>query len=420
LDRELKENLCGLVHSLEPITATLPEGLSYACTFWIQHTATVTDGAVKLGDRVHEFFQQRAIHWLEAMSVLKQTRQAITLLQNLMGWIDSRALDAGLRDLIWDSWRFCQYFADIIEEHPLAIYHVVLPFAPRNSLMYQKFHREDTMPRVFGDYLTSWPSLLLSLTGHNDEVKSIAISPDGSRIMSSSVDKTIRVWDITTGALVLGPLDGYEEITHVAFSLDGERIVSCSPFEARVWDAVTGVLVVKPQKLRDRIILARFSPTGSHIILITAWGFISHDTDTICNCEWNLETGAVESGPLRECPPGTCYCTIAASPTEPKLALGRGPDIFLQDAASGSIILGPLQGHMDEVVCVAFSPDGSKIVSRALDGTICAWDSVTGVPILGPLMGLQEVPFISNMTFHLNFPFFVFTVTLQNLSLTRI
>ncbi|KDQ17107.1 hypothetical protein BOTBODRAFT_77629, partial [Botryobasidium botryosum FD-172 SS1] len=381
LDRELKENLCGLVHSLEPTTATLPEGLSYACIFWIQHAATVTDGAVALGDRIHEFFQQHAIHWLEAVSILAQTRQAIALLKKLMDWADvsvtqSHALNDGFRALIWDSWRFCQYFADIIEEHPLAVYHVALPFAPQNSLMYQKFHREDTMPKVVSDYCTLWPSLLLSLTGHVHSVTSIAISPDGSRIASGSRDHTIRVWDAATGALVLGPLDGYEVITHVAFSPDGARIVSCSRGpDIFLQDATSGSLILGPlQGHRSQVACVAFSPDGSKIV---SWAL---DETT---CVWDLITGVPILGPLVGYKGHILSLALSADGAR-IISGGLDGTIRIWDAAA----LTKFEDDHLWVHAVAFSPDGPRIVASAGE-TIDVIDALTGAVVVGPLSSGQ-------------------------------
>ena len=37
-------------------------------------------------------------------------------------------------------------------------------------------------------------------TGHSDYVRSVCFSPDGSRIVSGSDDKTVRIWNAVTGA----------------------------------------------------------------------------------------------------------------------------------------------------------------------------------------------------------------------------
>ena len=77
------------------------------------------------------------------------------------------------------------------------------------------------------------------LTGHTDRVRCVACSPDGQYIMSSSRDRTIRVW---TGEAVGGPFTGHtDSVLSVAFSPDGQHIVSGSrDHTVRVWNAMTG------------------------------------------------------------------------------------------------------------------------------------------------------------------------------------
>jgi len=41
-----------------------------------------------------------------------------------------------------------------------------------------------------------------TLTGHSDYVRSVAFSPDATRIVSGSADKLVKIWDAETGAEV--------------------------------------------------------------------------------------------------------------------------------------------------------------------------------------------------------------------------
>ena len=68
----------------------------------------------------------------------------------------------------------------------------------------------------------------LTLVGHEGPISALAVSPDGSRLISASADRTLRLWDLTTGAL-LGTFRGHREaINDVAITGNGQRAVSAS------------------------------------------------------------------------------------------------------------------------------------------------------------------------------------------------
>jgi len=81
----------------------------------------------------------------------------------------------------------------------------------------------------------------LILTGHTDGVWSGGFSPDGARLLTTSGDRSARVWDASTGQVQLilaGHTDG---VRGGGFSRSGSRILTTSDDRtARVWDTSTG------------------------------------------------------------------------------------------------------------------------------------------------------------------------------------
>ena len=66
----------------------------------------------------------------------------------------------------------------------------------------------------------------VSSFGHARRVNAISLSGDGRGLASASEDRTIRLWDMTTGA-ELRVLDGHTAgVTAVAMTPDGKRVVS--------------------------------------------------------------------------------------------------------------------------------------------------------------------------------------------------
>ncbi|CAG7854439.1 SubName: Full=Related to WD40-repeat protein (Notchless protein) {ECO:0000313/EMBL:CCA75614.1} [Serendipita indica DSM 11827] len=84
-----------------------------------------------------------------------------------------------------------------------------------------------------------WPVVGEPLRGHTGLVTTVAFSPDGLQIVSSSYDNTIRLWDAETGQSLGEPLRGHtNSVNAVAFSPDGLQIMSGSTdCTVRLWDA---------------------------------------------------------------------------------------------------------------------------------------------------------------------------------------
>ena len=77
------------------------------------------------------------------------------------------------------------------------------------------------------------------LKGHARPTRSLAYSPDGSRLVTAGGmdNASIKLWDPNTREeiLTVGAHPGM--VVNVSFSADGRRIVSASLQDVRVWDA---------------------------------------------------------------------------------------------------------------------------------------------------------------------------------------
>ena len=87
----------------------------------------------------------------------------------------------------------------------------------------------------------SWSPILQTLEGHSSPIWSMAFSPDGHTLASGSFDKTIKLWDTTTGT-ELQTLEGHSHwVNSVAFSPDGHTLASGSDDHTiKLWDTTTG------------------------------------------------------------------------------------------------------------------------------------------------------------------------------------
>ena len=89
-----------------------------------------------------------------------------------------------------------------------------------------------------------------TLTGHTDDIVSIAFSPDSRTLASGSKDKTIRLWDVNTGQhkqtftdqnWIDDRFDEVGRVWKVAFSPDGKTLAGgMQRGSIHLWDTVTG------------------------------------------------------------------------------------------------------------------------------------------------------------------------------------
>lgn len=161
------------------------------------------------------------------------------------------------------------------------------------------------------------------LTGHNRAVNDVAVSSDGSYVVSGSCDKTLRLFDVNAGKSVRNFVGHTSDVFSVALSPDNRQIISGSrDHTIKVWNAM-GVCMytLLDGQHNDWVSCVRFSPSPSQPLFVSCgWDKIvkvwSHDFKPTCN----------------------------------------------------------LVGHSSVLYTVTIAPDGSLCASGGKDGVVMLWD----------------------------------------------
>eukprot|EP00747_Dinoflagellata_sp_TGD_P124552 gnl/TRDRNA2_/TRDRNA2_174016_c0_seq7.p1 gnl/TRDRNA2_/TRDRNA2_174016_c0~~gnl/TRDRNA2_/TRDRNA2_174016_c0_seq7.p1 ORF type:complete len:313 (+),score=65.09 gnl/TRDRNA2_/TRDRNA2_174016_c0_seq7:54-992(+) len=163
-----------------------------------------------------------------------------------------------------------------------------------------------------------------SLHGHGETVQDVTLSADGQFALSGSWDKTMRLWDLNTGASVRTFQGHTKDVNSVAFSGDNRQIVSGSRDKTiKLWNTLAECKYTIVEDMHtDWVSSVSFSPSAKMPLIVSSgW-------DKLVKV-WNLNN-----------------CKLRTN----------------------------LAGHTGVVYTVAISPDGSLCASGGKDGIVMLWD----------------------------------------------
>jgi len=231
--------------------------------------------------------------------------------------------------------------------------------------------------RVLVDRCLQGGKQLLPPLWHAGPVRTVAFSPDGTRVVTGSLDKTARLWDVSTGAPLGKSMPHERGVGSVAFSPDGTRLITTSGNVARLWDAYSGAPIGAVMEHKGDVTSAAFSPDGTHVV--------TGSVDKTARL-WDAHAGTPHGEVMWH--DSLVYC-VAFSPDGRRVVTGSGEYVRtgsarLWDAQTGKA-LGQVMQHSDVVRSVAFSPDGTRILTGSEDGTARVWDARSGA-FIGPLI----------------------------------
>jgi WD40 repeat protein len=225
----------------------------------------------------------------------------------------------------------------------------------------------------------------LSLTGHTDQVFTLAFDPDPERnyLASGSIDATARLWDLNEDDPVATSLvlPGHEEqIWTVAFSPDGYWLATSSvDSTTRLWDLDVEDFEEFPIVLRghsDQVWASAFSPDSRWLFTagrdgkIQAWDLDA--ADPTADLAHHILRG--HEGPIR---------TLAVSPDGRWLASGsddKTAQLWGVNTPQSPTAPTVLRGHGSVVRGALIDPEQHWLATFSGDGTVRLWDVTSREP----------------------------------------
>ncbi|MEO0840110.1 MAG: NACHT domain-containing protein [Cyanobacteria bacterium J06643_5] len=208
--------------------------------------------------------------------------------------------------------------------------------------------------------------LIMSLKEHFNSVLSIAFSPDGKTIATGSYDKTIKIWDINTQQCLITLQAHDSGVRSLSFSPDGKTIATGSYDKTiKIWDIKTRQCLITLQAHESGVRSLSFSPDGK----IIASG--SHDKTIKL---WDVQTGKciqiLQGHKFR-------VKSVSFSPDGHMLASNGEQTMKFWNVQTGKC-LHTIEAHSIEISSVAFSPQSQIVASVGVDSKVRLWDANTG------------------------------------------
>jgi WD40 repeat protein len=247
------------------------------------------------------------------------------------------------------------------------------------------------------------------LRGHASYVYPVAYSPDGRWIASGGWDNQVRLWDGRTGEAACAPLDNGDLVKTLAFSPDGSRLVSARRDRLLVWDVATGRRLVEIPVPAPNVLAVAFRPDGAALaaldrsegasVLAAETGAVvarlhlgaSHDTKALAyspDGRWlagtSIDQKTVCLFDAHTYEPSARFAghnglirSVTFSPDSRRLAsCSSDHTVRLWQLSSGKCQV--LHGHTDDVFAAAFHPDGTRLASAGRDRAVWLWDLARG------------------------------------------
>ena len=220
----------------------------------------------------------------------------------------------------------------------------------------------------------------VATSGHGREALAVDLDATGERVLSTSYDKGVAIWDAATGEALVRFAGHDQPVGGGAFAPDGALVATSGyvrdPVKVVIgvvllWDSATGELAQRLEAGVKPIVDVRFSRDGRWLAA-ASWDF--------CVYLWDLEAGEVEPRVLAMPDEGAYNAVddVAFAPDGSRVAgVSKDGTARVWDTGTGALAL-TLRGHGNDVTCVAWSNDGAWIATGSADATVRLWSAADG------------------------------------------
>ncbi len=205
------------------------------------------------------------------------------------------------------------------------------------------------------------------LSGHTSLVFSVSWSPDGKRLASASWDRSVRIWDTISGAEVFRFPGHSDAVFSVSWSPDGRLIASSGKDRVvKIWSASDGTVHNELSGHEQTVAALSWHKDGRRL------ASSSHDSTVRI---WDVIAG-VETHTLRGHKNWVNH--VAWSSDGTRLASASNDETLRIWNPENAETVQILRGHAQGVTSVSWSPDSTRLASGSEDQTIKVWVAATG------------------------------------------
>ncbi len=205
------------------------------------------------------------------------------------------------------------------------------------------------------------------LGAHRSALLALAMSPNGKIAATGSNDRTVILWDVSTGK-ELTQLKGHRSaVTALAFSKNSKLLLTGSGDRtASLWDADSGKETLLFPNHKGAVMSLALSPDASQLVV---------GVDNGQGVVWDAKTGK----PLRPLDEHNKAISATVFSPDGKRVLLASLDrtASLWNPTKGEKLV-DFKGHKGPILCAAFDPSGNRIVSGSADKTAIIWGSLDG------------------------------------------